>query len=417
MENNKHKKPVANNEFDSAVSIADSGVKYFLFGVIFLTVVALAWGIFGKIPIKINGIGTITAEKSERIISANYHGIVNTIYKNIGDTVSKGEKLVELFQLDLSLSIDEKTMELNQEIVVDSSRIHFLINEEKNKLKSFDKKIFEADKSISVIKNKIKYLEESYNKKKMLFGNGIISETNLKELGFTLQEQRITLIEAESKKYVLNYEMESYTDNNTIERNSIYEKLLLQNEQLKNLKIRDKESSYIVSSSNGIIQELLIKEGESVTEKEKIFVISELETGQGNKLFLDLFIPFSEKSKIEIGMDAIAAPFNVDKSRYGQLDCNVIHVSDYPASREYLVNLLIDEDVVSKFTSRGPVYYSKAEIRSDANTISGLKWTSKTGPPYKISPGMICEVEVHTEYVSPISFIVPWFKKGLDENE
>jgi hypothetical protein len=67
--------------------------------------------------------------------------------------------------------------------------------------------------------------------------------------------------------------------------------------------------------------------------------------------------------------------------------------------------------------SHGPVYYARAKLVNDSSTVSGLKWSSKDGPPFKIEAGVLCSSQIYTSFKPPLSFVVPWIKNKMDNNE
>lgn len=398
----------------SSVKITSSGIKYFVLCVIFLTVVVLLWGFLGRIPVKIYGIGTISTELSETTITSNYHGIVTSVYKQAGDTIRKGEKLVRMEEFDLAQAIDESRLNLKQSLKEDSVELLSLGNEKIQRLKTFDLDKQKLERLVESINKKIAFFEDLYDEKKLLLDNGIISNSEFKETEFSLREQKVLLIDTESKLSSLKLDEESYLNSVVIKRSQINDHIKMLTEKLNNLLAKDKQYSYITSIYDAVILEVLVDKNETIEENHKVFTIKLIDTDD-NDLYVDMFIPFSEKARATDDMEVVVAPYNVDKNRYGQIVGDIIEMNDFPATEEFMSNLLIDEDVVSIFASKGPVYYARAKLVKDAKTVSGLKWTSRKGVPYKIKPGMICETEIYVDFVSPMSLVIPWFKKEMSD--
>lgn len=403
----------ADDNFLSSVQIVASGVNYFLVCIVFLSVVLLVWGIFGKIPVNVDGIGRISSMVNEMTIISNYPGIVAEIYKGKGDTIHVGDRLMGLSELDLLQAIDESQLELSQKIQEDSIKINSLLNEKRLQTQTFLLNKTSILHTIKHTREKITYYEKLWQDKKSLQQKGIITETELKETEFSLNELRTSLVEQESEWKNADYNEKTYLNSLRIQINELKSATSMLQKKLANLKVKHERYSYVTSIYEAVILEVLVNKNETIEGGRKVYTVKLL--GSDSDLYIDIFVPYDQKAKTDIGMDAVVDPFNVDKNRYGQIRSKVIEYNDFPSTDEFMLNLLVDQDVVKMFTSRGPVYYCKAVLEKDSATVSGLKWTSRKGTPFKIKPGMICHVEVHVNYVSPISLIIPWFRQKMQD--
>jgi HlyD family secretion protein len=404
------------NEFDTSFQLTSSGLKYFLWGISFLIIVLLAWGIFGEIPIKVRAFGIVTNVNQESIITSNYDGIVLSIYKKRGDTVHKGDRVIKLMQLDLTLTIDEKIFQLHTQTNDNLLQIEALNSEKKQKLISFENDGQALEKQISDAKMQIQYYEKLYDEKKFLMEKGIVSEVDLKQTEFNLSQQQLLLKNTSSQVTSLGYEKEAYINNVKIQIEQLRATIAGTREEIKNLDIRFEKSTYILATTKGIIRESLMRFGTSIAVGDMVFTIEDLTEGETH-LYVDLFIPFTAKAKVAIGMKADIIPFDVNSGRYGQAISNVIETTNYPASSQFLEKILANSVLVESMLSHGPVYYARAKLVNDSSTVSGLKWSSKDGPPFKIEAGVLCSSQIYTSFKPPLSFVVPWIKNKMDNNE
>lgn len=83
------------------------GKEWFLTKVIslFLLVIFL-WLVFGSISFRIEATGEINTDKT-LVISTSQDGVISEVYSDIGESVSKGDKLIELKKQDLILQLTE----------------------------------------------------------------------------------------------------------------------------------------------------------------------------------------------------------------------------------------------------------------------------------------------------------------------
>ena len=60
-----------------------------------LSLAALAWSIFGRIPITVDGFGVLVSPGNVRAVQAEFSALVTRVNKNVGDVVEQGEKIAE----------------------------------------------------------------------------------------------------------------------------------------------------------------------------------------------------------------------------------------------------------------------------------------------------------------------------------
>ncbi len=409
----KEKLKSAPRDFDTSVKIAKSGLNFFIFGVVFLTTLVFLWGIFGKIPVKIKGKGIIVKQKYENIVTSNYPGVVSDILVDVGDTIYVGEKLIKLQQFELSLKLTDKLFYIKKTISDDSTKINDLQGERIDRLQDFQDQKQQIEEEIQASKDKVNYSKKLLNDKKDLLSKGIISENDYEQTKFKYEQIKDRLKEEKNKLESLKTKESVYLNNIDLQVKDLESVISEMQVQKTDLLSKSKRYSFIISAFNGIVQETMAKKDVLVGAGEKLFTISGL--SNKTKLEVDFFLAYNSLQQADVGMDAVVAPYNVDKNRFGQIKAKVTYVSNYPASNEFISKTINNDDFVNLVSKNGPVYFAKVMLISDTATVSGLKWTSFNGAPYKIKPGAICETQVYVDYVPPLSFVIPWFKKLMSD--
>jgi HlyD family secretion protein len=404
------------DEFLSAVQITSSGIKYFLMCVVFLVVALLLWGFLGRIPIKITGIGIISTGLSETTINAIHHGVVGDIYKKQGDTIHVGEKLMKISDIDLEQEIDEALLELQQKIAENSIQRYSLALEEHKQNDTYTLNKEKLNRQHENVKNKITFYQKVYEEKTALAKDEIINQAELKEAEFNVHEQQILLVDIERQITDIKGSKDVSINEIRLQRTQLEKVASMLQEKLSDLDSKNDKFSFVSSIYDAIILEVLVDKNQMVADGQRVYTVQIINTSS-NDLYIDMFIPYSEKARATVGMKTIVAPANVDKNRYGQIIGEITEVGQFPATAEFLSRLLVDKSVVNLFGARGPEYHSRVRLAKDATTISGLKWTSHKGVPYKIATGMICSAEIYVDDVSPISLVIPWFKKELNDEQ
>jgi hypothetical protein len=53
------------------------------------------------------------------------------------------------------------------------------------------------------------------------------------------------------------------------------------------------------------------------------------------------------------------------------------------------------------------------DLEADPSTPTGLGWTGGVGYPQPLSAGTLCDVDVVTEEVAPVTLFLPWLRQAF----
>ena len=113
-------------------------------------------------------------------------------------------------------------------------------------------------------------------------------------------------------------------------------------------------------------------------------------------------------------MSVDLSPSTVKQEEFGSLVGRVKSVADVPTSRQAMMAVLADSDLVERFTREiGLPLQVIVELERDPATLSGYRWTSSQGPPLRISPGTLCHASVNVKEQAPIWMVIPMLKRTM----
>lgn len=159
---------------------------------------------------------------------------------------------------------------------------------------------------------------------------------------------------------------------------------------------------YITASFNGIIDEVLIEPGSTVTAGSTLCTIR-IEAGDTNLTGV-LYIPVEKGKRVEPGMKIQLAPNGVDVSQSGSLLATVRSVSTYPVSMQAAAKKLGNDNLAQWIfqSQQGAVMEINFELVKDEDSESGYLWTSQIGEHKKITPGSFVTGSIIIEKTPPI---------------
>ena len=172
--------------------------------------------------------------------------------------------------------------------------------------------------------------------------------------------------------------------------------------QLKQ-KTGEQQAPVILSSTFGQVIELSAEEGDLVQVGQTIGTIENSHL----PLEVSMFVPFASAKKVKPGQEVNITLTSAEKEKYGLLKGKIKTISDFPVSSSALKSLLTTDTLVNSVTASGPTALVTVELVKDKETISGYKWTTKEGPPFKIDSGTLVFGEIVLKDQKPIELIFP----------
>ena len=383
--------------------------SYVLYAFILGAVLTIAWGLFGSIPQKIEGLGEINTQKGLHRMNALFGGEITEIKAKVNDSVAAGDIIFIVKQPEMESKVLEtrasiKQLKAKRSLVVSGNTKNTSI---KNKVDDLGEtrlkqKLEENKKSIEFLENKVSQEKEMYDKGLITFTQYFSTQnslTSVKTERIALNEQ-LSLITLNSEEWNLDKDITEGDLDNQIAILDLY---------LNDLEKEYKLRTEVKAKASGFIRQINAQVGDIVSPDLVLAVINEDENAYQDYI-LNLYVPFSFNEKITEGMNVDIQPFNVDYNLYGWLRGEVVEVSQLVSSSNSIMNDLQNSELVSLIESKGPVYKVVVRIKTDANTISGFEWSNKKGPPYKIAPGQMTRAFVNVKEKAPIDYLLPIFK-------
>lgn len=174
----------------------------------------------------------------------------------------------------------------------------------------------------------------------------------------------------------------------------------------------------IVATTAGQIAEVNIRNGSFVNIGDR--VLSTVE----NSAHLEaiLFFPADQGKRVGHGMEVRLTPTTVRQEQYGMLLGRVRYVSDYPITQVEMTEIVGNPDLTKLLVGEGGVFeaapiMARVDLQDDVKTPSGYRWTSRMGPNYRLTSGLLCQSQVVTGTERPVELVVPWIRRLLGEPE
>ena len=408
----------SSEQLDQRLVVIGAGSWILLLVAALLISLAIAWGIFGRLPTMVEGEGMIVPRGTEpvRINSPFGAGGVVEIVVPRNKEVKQGDSLVRLANHQLEIEVvnaksqvallesqDKRMFEAEQEI----------LNRQKTAL---DSQLAACKQTSDQTKKISKMYETELEMVKDLVEKKLLPKSELvqtQQQFFTVLQQiteQETLIAKANEQY---FSLTTSTQRSRLERASQLEEA---RESLSAAEASLDLATLIRAPISGTVIEHEVDMGSSVSVGTAIALIRP-HGSDSEELTATVYVPYGTGRRIREGMSAwLTLPF-VQPSRYGYIEAEVLSVSDYVSGSYASANNLGSRDLAEEMAKKiGAMLEVVVKVRLDDSAPSGMSWTSGKGYEHPVKFPAMCGVKVIVSKSRPIDLVIPWFKDllGLD---
>jgi len=461
-------------DLDSLLVIVSRRSWVALGSCLLLCCATLAWTIFGRIPVTVEGVGVLVNPGNVKGLQTEAAGQLTELAIRAGQRIEKGQiigrldqpeirkeitqseaKLSDLIELDrATTALEMARWQAEKKVATDQTAfLHSEIRKSRELAESLrsKNKEFDSQQRTNLAKTKlvsqrlVAAFQERFKAVQDLRATGALSvdavlesETQLRDKELALADQDVKLreldvLEIESAKDFqqqqnrigdLTLKLQSVDIAQQRLRQELLEKKAGRDREIKETRRRiDRlnldltEQSEVRSEFAGRVLEVSVTAGQVIAEGMRLGTV-EIDDPHSELKNLAYFA-IKDGKRIKPGMTVHVTPSTVQRTRFGSIIGRVSKCSDFPITRESVANMVGNKEVASQLTQEGGVIEVEAELRRDLTSPSGYKWTSR-GPDVQFSAGTTTQVYITTEERAPITWLVPilrsWFE-GTDSNK
>jgi HlyD family secretion protein len=370
---------------------------------------ALIWGFFGNIPIKVKAQGILLSEGGVSNVVSLGNGQVTEIVVQVNDFVRRGQVVARIAQPGFLNELRNAKNELEEARAQYRQLNDFSSKDIKYQSETTQAQIKTIQSSISTLEKRSEFIRGQLAKQQQLLEKGLLIpakvESSRQELAATLEQistQRIKIDELKAQLLSLRNKAASTRAEYEFKINGMERNISL-------MECRLTYDSRVISKVSGKVIEIKVAVGSVVNAGMPVIGIEQ----QDRKLEAVLYVSAAEGKKIKPGMEIDIVPSSVKKEEHGNVLALVSYVSDYPSTLQGMMQQLGNEGLARALANDSSPFEVHAELIPDNNTVSGYKWSSGKGPPVAIQTGTLCMGEAMVEHKRPILYVIPYVKKKL----
>jgi HlyD family secretion protein len=395
-------------QLDRLVPISDTRGWLALTALFMLLSVAVAWGIFGRIPDQVEGKGILVATGG-RIVDAMSPagGSVIRLHVDRNAEVKQGQVIAEIEQTGLQdeyISALETVAERRDER---DTRDRMFAAELALKEKNFAEQKRAQQQIIRAARTRADFLKTKIGNLEGLIAKGYTTSDRLEEANVDYNSALQDISAARNRILEIDAEKLDLVSRHTRDLTEIDQRIAEAERKLRETETRRSADARVLAPTSGRITELKVFEGSVVQTGAPVASIAT----EGEALQAVLYIPTEDGKRIEAGMAVRVSPSSVKKEEHGSILGTVIEVSEFPVTRQGMLTVLQNDDLVTTYSETGAPYAARVNLTADAGTVSGFKWTSGGGPALYVTGGTTIEAEITVREDPPFDLVIPFIRK------
>jgi HlyD family secretion protein len=372
-----------------------------LYTIMVLLAGVLLWSIVGSVPTRVEGEGMLIRGGMLREIRASGPGEVKTLSLRINDMVKAGQHVGELVRPDYFEEVRSATGKYDQ-----ATREAWTAEaEDRTTVAGLSADVQSATSEIATYSEQLQKAQEDFRIKSQAFEKGLITRSRVTaaERDIVSLQGRIASLNAQIRG---NRAQIRAVEQRIRARHREAESIRL---DLTGLKNTGQFASALRSPVDGRVVEIKKRPGDSVTAAEVVAVIEP----ESAELEPVVYVTSTTGKQVRPGMDAQVSPTTVKREEYGFMTAQVTSVGEYPVTPEAVRSAVANNALAQEFIGATAKIEVRARLIPDAATPSGYKWSSSTGPGFRIQSGTRVRVSVVVDRRAPITLVLPTLRRTV----
>jgi HlyD family secretion protein len=393
---------------DQAYQITTPKEWLALAGVLLLLGSAVAWSFTGSLATKVVAPGVIIRSGGVVNVVAAGSGLVLDTSVNPGDFINAQQVVGRIAQPGLA-----ERIKLTQAILAEARQERtraFRVRTESSRLQieALERQRANAEREIEVLQAQSKVVAERVPVDDRLLAEGLITRQQT-----LIPREKLAQLEgqvASQHAFLKQVEAQEFTISGQPAENDIDLQARIADQE-RNLAALEKElaaAANVVSPYSGRVVEVKVSRGAAVLAGSPVISIQ----SDQEKLEALVYLNSTQAKDVRPGMEAEISPGTVRREEYGYMKGKVLFVADYPATQASIMRRLENESLMQSLASSGPVTELRV-VLEPADNPSGFRWSSRMGPPIRISSGTLCSAMIVTRRDRPIYLVLPGVKQNL----
>jgi len=399
-------------QLDALIPVTGARGWMALGGCFVLLAAAVAWGFLGHVPTRLEASGIFLRSGGLADVVALGAGQISALNVEVGDRVERGQVIAEVAQPELAEQIkvlrgraEQLKANLQKARAAGGRDVGLRMEASLSQRHNLEAGVAAADA-------RARALREKLDSQTRLYDKGLLTKESVDQTREALRGAEVAMDGMRSDMRPIAADSFSLARANEATLTGGSLQVEDAERELRLLEQKLESNSRVVSTQDGRVIELRAAVGDVIVPGRPI--VSLERGGERGAIEALLYVDSRQGKAVRPGMEVQIAPSTVRKERYGLLSGRVRSVESFPSTRQGLMRVLRNEQLVDAFLAEtaGTPIAVRADLTVQADTPTGFRWSSGRGPDVVLSSGTRIVGYVTTRTQRPVELLLPSLDVG-----
>jgi HlyD family secretion protein len=367
-----------------------------------------AWALFWLVPTEVVGKGVLLLPDNAGLLDARAAGQVRRLPIAVGDSVRRGQVLVELYLPVLEKELEQQRAnlrELERQNRALDARDGLRLRTEQTSVDTALAKLRGDAERYTNLRNtyasKLRNLEWLSRREVVApLSNEVVTvEQGLTNTGVNLDQVRI-----EQKKVLTAFQQVKLSiETEALQRRYVIDDL---RRQVRVTEARLAYEGELHADRDGQVLDLQVIPGQTVAVGQRLGTIGRLPSGLPLRA-VSYFAP-ADARRLRVGMPVEVVPQWNQRGRFGGIVGRVKHVNVLPATEDDISTTIGNPQLAKALVESGPVMRASIELERNPRSHDGFRWTISNGSDvFPVREGLTVDSHAYVEWRTPLSYVLP----------
>ncbi len=395
-------------QLDRAITVAPPRSWVALAGLALVICAAIVWGIFGSVATRVPARGILVAtggQVTDAVAPAS--GVLMDTGLRTGDMVLAGQVIARLAQpegerrlMDLRATAADLSADLARRTVVNAEAAASRQANQASRRAA-------AEAQIAAAEEREVQLADMLRAQDQLARGGLTTEERRQGLRERLGQARQSI--ADTRAQILAIDAEEIAARSASDRElaELAQRAADARRAADQQEVVLNESRVLVAPTDGRLLEWKAAFGTRIAQGS---AVASIESG-ARGLEVVLYVQPDRGKQVQPGFAVRIEPGGFRKEEWGTLVGVVEAVSDFPVTRQGMIAVLQNEQLVDQFARRGAPFAVRVRLTPDPESATGYLWSGGRGPPGGLSSGMPAEGLIAVREQRPLALVLPFLRR------
>lgn len=392
-----------------------SPTGWLVLAVFLLTVLgALIWAMLATAPLKVSGSGVLQGSGGVLVVVSPATAPIAELKVGVGNTVTAGEIVLTLSDPVLDARAATVGARLAGLLEDQAKLLAFQVREREVRARADAQRREDLERTAQLAKDRETTLGQLLASQRDLLSRGLATRDRILLTENEREQARRDASDAVNAVNALTVDADERSVKAEREQLDLEARIAQTRQELAEVNAERVARTVVRAPVAGRVIELAVSASDTVAAGSPLMrLVPQDAGGELQDVQAILFVPPADGKRVQPGMAVQIVPSTARVERDGFIRGEVVHVSETPATREAVQQIIRNAAFVDTLMASGPPFEVRVALKRHPATVSGFDWSSELGGQRTVESGTVIKGSVVVERRRILSLVLPAYDNVL----